>query len=175
MSAVIFPVATSRSDWAFTPEFEAEIVGLCGRGDRSAGHVAKDVEPTETAVRDRVEQAGADAGEHGGPTSGDHEELTASRRANRRLREDVDALKRATALFAKETRWRCTRSSRRRSRQAQRQTGVCADEGLPDRGTHGAPRVHAVLKREAPGAAVVVSHDRCGPPGCKAGTADDGT
>ncbi|GAA3469892.1 hypothetical protein [Nonomuraea roseola] len=32
------------------------------------------------------------------------EELAALRRENRRLREDVDVLKRATAFFAKETR-----------------------------------------------------------------------
>ncbi|PJM80393.1 hypothetical protein CH313_28510 [Streptomyces sp. TSRI0384-2] len=37
---------------SFTPEFKAEIVGLCRRGDRSVGQVAKDFELTETAVRD---------------------------------------------------------------------------------------------------------------------------
>ncbi|MEU9062410.1 transposase [Streptomyces sp. NPDC048430] len=43
---------------SFTPEFKAEIVGLCRRGDRSVGQVAKDFELTETAVRDWVKQAG---------------------------------------------------------------------------------------------------------------------
>ncbi len=42
---------------SFTPEFKAGIVGLCRRGDRSVGQVAKDFELTETAVRD--DQAGA--------------------------------------------------------------------------------------------------------------------
>ncbi|WP_159395808.1 hypothetical protein [Streptomyces sp. 3211] len=36
---------------SFTPEFKAEIVELCRRGDRSAGQAARDFELTETAVR----------------------------------------------------------------------------------------------------------------------------
>ncbi|MDK0517614.1 hypothetical protein [Streptomyces sp. ML-6] len=39
-----------------------------------------------------------------GLTSGEREELAASRRENRRLREDVEILRRATSFFAKETR-----------------------------------------------------------------------
>lgn len=41
---------------AFTPEFEAEIVEVCRRGDRTVGQVAKDFDLTETAVRDWVKQ-----------------------------------------------------------------------------------------------------------------------
>ena len=44
---------------SFTPEFKAEIVELCQRGDRSVGQVAKDFDLTETAVREWVKQAGA--------------------------------------------------------------------------------------------------------------------
>ena len=36
---------------SFTPEFKAEIVELCRRGDRSIGQVAKDFDLTETNVR----------------------------------------------------------------------------------------------------------------------------
>ncbi len=90
---------------SFTPEFKAEIVELCRRGDRSVGRVAKDFDLAEkTAVRLWVTQAGVDAGGRDGLTSGEREELAALRRENRRLREDVDVLKRATAFFAKETR-----------------------------------------------------------------------
>ncbi|WP_406509929.1 transposase [Streptomyces sp. NBC_00212] len=89
---------------SFTPEFKAEIVELCRRGDRSVGQIAKDFDLTETAVRDWVKQAEVDAGERDGLTSSEREELAALRRENRRLREDVDILKRATAFFAKETR-----------------------------------------------------------------------
>jgi transposase len=81
---------------SFTPEFKAEIVDLCRRGDRSMGQVAKDFDLTETAVRDWVKQAEVDAGERDGLTSSEREELAALRRENRRLREDVDILKRAT-------------------------------------------------------------------------------
>jgi len=90
---------------AFTPEFKAEIVEVCRRGDRSLRQVAKDFDLTETAVRDWVRQADVDAGvRHDGPTSDERDELVALRRENRRLREDVEILKRATAFFAKETR-----------------------------------------------------------------------
>ena len=47
---------------SFTPEFKAEIVELCQRGDRSVGQVAKDFDLTETAVREWVRQAERDAG-----------------------------------------------------------------------------------------------------------------
>jgi len=91
---------------SFTAEFKAEIVELCQRGDRSVGQVSKDFDLTETAVREWVRQAERDSGERedGGLTSTEREELTQLRRENRRLREDVEILKRATAFFAKETR-----------------------------------------------------------------------
>ncbi|GAA1926859.1 transposase [Streptantibioticus ferralitis] len=89
---------------SFTSEFKAEIVELCQRGDRSIGQVAKDFELTETAVRLWVAQAETDAGQRPGLTSDEKKELARLRRENRRLREDVEVLKRATAFFAKETR-----------------------------------------------------------------------
>ncbi len=96
---------TSRPRRAFTSEFKAEIVELCQRGDRSVGQVAKDFDLTETAVREWVKQAERDHGTRtDGLTSDEHAELAALRKDNRRLREDVEILKRATAFFAKETR-----------------------------------------------------------------------
>jgi transposase len=95
-----------RARRSFTPEFKAEIVELCQRGDRSIGQVARDFDLTETAVREWVRQAERDAGTRadGGLTSSERQELAALRRENQRLRQDVDILKRATAFFAKETR-----------------------------------------------------------------------
>ena len=95
-----------RKRRSFTPEFKAEIVELCQRGDRSVGRVAKDYDLTETAVREWVKQAERDAGmlHDGGLTSDERAELAQLRRENRRLREDVEILKRATAFFAQETR-----------------------------------------------------------------------
>ena len=91
---------------AFTPEFKAEIVELCQRGDRSIGQVARDFDLTGTAVREWVRQAERDAGTRadGGLTGAERQELTQLRRECRQLREDVEILKRATAFFAKETR-----------------------------------------------------------------------
>jgi len=95
----------ARQRRSFTAEFKAEIVELCQRGDRSVGQVARDFDLTETAVREWVKQAERDAGTRSdGLTSSEREELAALRRDNRRLREDVEILKRATAFFAKETR-----------------------------------------------------------------------
>ena len=90
---------------SFTPEFKAEIVELCLRGERSVGQGAKDFDLTETAVREWLKQAEREPGTgDGGLTTSEKDELAALRRENRRLREDVDILKRATAFFAKETR-----------------------------------------------------------------------
>ena len=91
---------------SFTPEFKAEIVELCQRGDRSVSQVARDFDLTVTAVREWVKQAERDSGarDDGGLSTSEREELAALRRENRRLREDVEVLKRATAFFAKETR-----------------------------------------------------------------------
>ena len=91
---------------SFMPEFKAEIVELCQRGDRSVGQVTRDFDLTETAVREWVRQAGRNAGarQDGGLASAERQELNQLRRECRRLREDVEFLKRATAFFAKETR-----------------------------------------------------------------------
>jgi transposase len=95
-----------RQRRSFTPEFRAEIVDLCQRGDRSVGQVARDFDLTETAVREWVKQAGRDSGTRpdGGLTTSEKQELAQLRRENRRLRDDVEVLKRATAFFAGETR-----------------------------------------------------------------------
>jgi len=93
-----------RARRSFTPQFKAEIVEACQRGDRTIAQVARDFDLTETAVREWVKQADIDAGTRPGVTSVEQEELTRLRRENRQLREDVEILKRATAFFAKETR-----------------------------------------------------------------------
>lgn len=96
---------TPRPRRSFTDEFKAEIVELCQRGDRTIGQVARDFDLTETAVREWVKQAERDAGQRlDGLTSSEREELSKLRAENRRLQQDVDILKRATAFFAKETR-----------------------------------------------------------------------
>jgi transposase len=63
--------------------------------------VARDFDLTETAVREWLKQTERDAGSRhdDGLTSAEHQELAELRRENRRLREDVEILKRATAFF----------------------------------------------------------------------------
>ena len=68
---------------SFTPGFKAEIVELCRRGDRSVGQVARDFDPTETAVRGWVRQAEVDNDERDGLTSSEREEPARLRRENR--------------------------------------------------------------------------------------------
>jgi len=89
---------------SFTAAFKADIVERCRRSDRSIGQVARDFDLTETAVREWVRQADVNAGKREGLTSAEREELAQLRRENRRLREDVEILKRATAFFVTETR-----------------------------------------------------------------------
>jgi transposase len=89
---------------SFTPEFKADIVERCLAGDRSVAQVAEDFDLTVSAVRGWVKQHEIDAGTRQGLTTDEKEELSRLRRENRRLREDVEILKRATVFFAKETR-----------------------------------------------------------------------
>ena len=46
----------------FTDEFKADAVKLCAAGGRSVTQVAADLDLTETALREWVKRAGADAG-----------------------------------------------------------------------------------------------------------------
>lgn len=89
---------------AFTPEYKAEVVALCRKGDRSIGAIARDLDISESVVRRWVAQAEIDSGQREGLTTTERAELAQLRRENRILREERDILKRATAFFAKETR-----------------------------------------------------------------------
>jgi transposase len=90
-----------RSRRAFTAAYKAEVVELCRKGDRSIPQVARDLDLTETAVREWVRQAEIDDGRRPGLTSSEREELARLRKENRVLREERDILKRATAFFAR--------------------------------------------------------------------------
>jgi len=68
------------------------------RGEGSVGEVAPGVGRVETAARARAGPE-AGAGRDGGLTSAERRELAALRRENRRLREGVEVLLRATAIL----------------------------------------------------------------------------
>ncbi len=96
---------TKRKRRAFTPEFKADAVRLVKAGDRGVGQVARDLDLTETALRDWVKRDLVDAGK--GPadalTTAEREELQRLRRDNKRLVMERDILKKAAAFFAKES------------------------------------------------------------------------
>jgi transposase len=95
---------TKRPRRSFTKEFKAEVVALVGQPGNTAASVARDLDLTETAVRDWVKQADIDDGHRDGLTTAERAELGQLRREVRVLREERDILKRATAFFARETR-----------------------------------------------------------------------
>ena len=92
-----------RTRRAFTPEFKAEAVRLCRVGDRSVPQVARDLDLTETALREWVRRAEADAGERQDVlTTEERQELARLRRENKQLRQEREILKAAATFFAKE-------------------------------------------------------------------------
>ncbi len=73
--------------------------------DRTIGQIAKELDLTETALREWVKRDEADAGK-GSPaalTTAEREELVRLRRDNKRLSMERDILKKAAALFARES------------------------------------------------------------------------
>ena len=88
----------------FSPEFKAEIVEACRRGDRSIGQVSSDFDLVETAVRRWIYEAEKQEGVQPQLGADEQAELLALRKEVKQLREDNGILKRATAFFAKETR-----------------------------------------------------------------------
>ena len=96
---------TKRKRRAFTPEFKADAVRLVKASERGVGQVAKELDLTETALRDWVKRDAVDAGK--GPpdalTTVEREELVRLRRDNKRLLMERDILKKAAAFFAKES------------------------------------------------------------------------
>jgi transposase-like protein len=96
---------TKRKRRAFTQEFKADAVRLVKASDRGVAQVAKDLDLTETALREWVKRAEVDAGK--GPpdalTTAEREELVRLRRENKRLSMERDILKKAAAFFAKES------------------------------------------------------------------------
>ena len=90
----------------FTPTFKAEAVRLCQLGDRSIGQVAKDLDLSETALREwlkRVQGTTPAAPTPDALTAAEREELLRLRKQIKRLEMERDILKKAAAFFAKES------------------------------------------------------------------------
>jgi transposase len=86
----------------FDDDFKAQAVRLVLDDGKSVGSVARDLDLTETALREWVKRARADR-THGktGLTTAEREELARLRKENRELRTEREILKKAAAFFAK--------------------------------------------------------------------------
>ena len=93
----------TRERRKFSKEFKLETVKLVKEGPRSIGKVARELDLTESAVRNWVRQFDVDAGVREGVNTDEREELRRLRSENRQLRMERDILKKATAFFAKES------------------------------------------------------------------------
>jgi transposase len=93
-----------RKRRSFTPEFKAEAVRMVREGSKKLPQVAKDLDLTESALRNWVSEA--DGGEDKSPagvlSTAEREELVRLRKENRQLQMERDFLKKAAAFFAKE-------------------------------------------------------------------------
>ena len=93
-----------RSRRSFTDEFKVGAVRLVLDEGKTVPQVARDLDLTESSVRNWVERARADRGK-GKPgvlTTAEKEELAALRKEVRQLKLERDILKKAAAFFAKE-------------------------------------------------------------------------
>ena len=93
-----------RSRRSFSKAFKRDAVDLVRSSGRTVPEVARDLDLTESALRQWVRQADIDRGRRDGLSTAEREELARLRKENRVLREERDILKRATAFFARETR-----------------------------------------------------------------------
>ena len=94
-----------RARRQFTDEFKAGVVRLVLDEGKTVGAVARDMDLTETAVREWVKRARADRTKgRTGLTTAEREELARLRKEVRELRLERDLLKKVSALFAKDQR-----------------------------------------------------------------------
>ena len=88
----------------FSDEYKAEVVALVRSSGKSIGEISRDLDLTETAVREWVQRADVDGGKRNGLTTAEREELSRLRRQVRVLEEERSILKKAATFFAKEIR-----------------------------------------------------------------------
>jgi transposase len=99
------PSKNRRPRRQFDDDFKAQAVRLVLDEGKSIGAVSRDLDLTESAVREWVKRARADR-THGktGLTTAEREELARLRKENRILREEREILRKAAAFFATERR-----------------------------------------------------------------------
>ena len=96
MSPMVQPTTNRRPRRQFDDEFKAGAVRLVLDEGQSVGRVARDLDLTESALRNWVDRARADRTKgRTGLTTEERDELRRLRKENRRLRVERDVLKKA--------------------------------------------------------------------------------
>jgi len=95
-----------RTRRSFSEDYKAGAVRLVLEEGKTVAAVARDLDLTESSLRNWVEQARADAGrgKPGALTTAEREELGRLRKETRILQEEREILRKAAAFFAKERR-----------------------------------------------------------------------
>jgi transposase len=93
-----------RKRRTFTAKFKADAVRLVTAGGKTVAEVTEQFDLTETALREWIRRAEADAGtgQPGALTTAERAELIDLRKRLKRAEMERDILKKATAFFAKE-------------------------------------------------------------------------
>jgi transposase len=106
MGSMATETKSHRVRRSFTEEFRAGAVRLVIDEGKTVGQVARELDLTESALRNWVERARADrgTGKPGALTTAEREELFRLRRENRILAEEREILKKAAAFFARQSR-----------------------------------------------------------------------
>lgn len=86
----------------YPQEFKDDVARVARRGDMTLAEVAADFGVSLESVRRWKRQAEIDDGVVDGVTSAEQSEIVRLRRDKRRLEQEVEILRRATAYFAKD-------------------------------------------------------------------------
>ena len=86
----------------YPPEFKRDVVMVARRRESSMEQVASDFGISATSLKRWMRQADVDDGVVEGQTTTEQQEVVRLRRENRRLQQEVEILRRATAYFAKD-------------------------------------------------------------------------
>lgn len=86
----------------YPPEFKADVARVARRPDMTLAEVAADFGISVESVKRWKRQAEIDDGIVDGLTTAEQSEIVQLRRDKRRLEQEVEVLRRATAYFAKD-------------------------------------------------------------------------
>jgi transposase len=87
---------------AHPPEFRQRAIELARLGGKPVSQIARDLGISDSCLRNWVREADIDRGTKEGLTSEERAELVRLRRENRVQAVEIDILKRASALFARD-------------------------------------------------------------------------